>query len=70
MIQGKNHRTIRVQESGSHGSKGPHTASNPHIQRLGTWNKDKRTRGRPPEKPEGGGAQWAVADQPMPPPAF
>ena len=70
MIHEENYRPIRVQNSSSHGSRGPHSASNQHIERGGTWKKDNETHGSLPEKIEDGEAQWAVgrppwsADQP------
>src|SRR6185503_16591535 len=74
MIHGKNRRPIRAQSLGSHGSKGPHRAPNRHTRSSGTWKKDKRTRGKQPEKTGGGWAHlpvgrplWSVEWAPPPP---
>ena len=64
MIHGKNHRPIRVQDSGSHGSKGPHVASNQRTKSLGMRGIDKRTRGRPLEQTGGGWAHLPVGRPP------
>ena len=60
-IQGKRRRPIRARHSASHGFMGPHAARNRHNQSLDTCNRDKGTRGDPPEEAGGGGAQWVVS---------
>ena len=52
MTHGKNRRPIRAQNSGSHGSKGPHAAPNQFTRSLGTRGIDKETRGGLPEQGE------------------
>ena len=60
MIQGKTCRPIKAQNSGSHGSKGLLTVANRLTRGPGTWNIDRRTRGRPPVQPGGGWGCLAV----------
>ena len=81
MIHGKNRRPIRAQNSGSHGSKGPHAAPNRQTRTSGTWKRDRKTHGRPPENlgtwkrdrkthgrpPEKAGGGWAHSPVGRPP---
>jgi len=60
MVHGKNHRPIRAQNLGSHGSKGPLNVPNQLTRGPGTWNIDKRTCGRTLEQHGGGWGHLAV----------